>query len=70
MSNVYIVKLSNPVQMDHTGHHFTGKETTWLHVVASSFENAIKAVSYKYPTAVVIGIDMLNYTGTPIVIGE
>ncbi len=70
MRNIYCVKLARPVPMTPSGHHYSGKETTWLHVVASSIANAVAAVEMKYPGAEVRGVDVLNYTGTPIVLGD
>ncbi len=69
MKNVYSVKLVRPVSMNASP-HFGGKETGWVYVVASSFENACDAVRRKYPAAEIKGIDLLNYTGVPIVIGD
>lgn len=70
MKNVYTVNLVKPVKMDASGHHFTGKETSWLHVTASSFENALAAVRAKYPDVGIRSINVLNYDGVPIVAGE
>ncbi len=70
MRNVYCVKLAKPVKTEPAGHHFTGRETMWLHVVASSFPAAVAAVEKKYPGAEVRGVDLLNYSGIPIVLGD
>ena len=69
MMNVYNVKLAKEIKLDAGLHHF-GRTTTWLYVVASSFENAIVAVQRKYPGVEIRGVDLLNYTGVPIVSGE
>jgi hypothetical protein len=69
MRNVYTVKLASQVKTE-PGHHFSGKETSWIYVVASSFELAIAAVQLKYPGASIRGIDLMNYTGVPIVAGD
>ncbi len=69
MRNVYNVKLAKPVKCEVGLHHF-GRDTTWLYVVATSFHAAERAVREKYPEAEVRGIDMMNYTGVPIVVGE
>jgi hypothetical protein len=68
--NVYCVKLGKPVRTEPTGHHFTGKETSWLYVLASSFPAAVAAVERKYPGAEIRGVDLVNYTGVPIVLGD
>lgn len=70
MKNIYCVKLTRPVKTDHTAPHFGSKETTHLYVVASSFSAAHDAIQKKHPGAEVRGIDMLNYSGVPIVIGD
>jgi hypothetical protein len=70
MKNVYVVKLAKPVGMVPQGHHYAGKNTIWLHVLASSFAQAHEAVQRKYPGAQVRGIDLLNYDDIPIVVGE
>jgi hypothetical protein len=69
MRNVYCAKLCKPVKME-TSAHFSGRETMWLYVVASSFSNAHDAVIQKYPGAEIRGIDLINYTGVPIVLGD
>lgn len=69
MLNVYCVKLSQTVKIEPS-HHFGGRETGWLYVVASSFESAIAAVQRKHPGTDIKGIDLMNYTGIPIVTGE
>jgi hypothetical protein len=70
VKNVYTVKLAVPVKTEPAVHGFSGKSSTYLYVVASSFDNALKAVAAKYPDSEVRGIDMLNYAGVPIVAGD
>lgn len=70
MRNVYIVKLGHPIKTDACSPGFSGKESSWLYVVASSFANAHDAVLKKYPYAEIRGVDLMNYTGVPIVIGD
>jgi hypothetical protein len=70
MRNVYCVKLAKPVKTEPAPSHFSGRESTWLYVVASSFANAAAAVEAKHPGAEVRGIDLMNYTGIPIVLGD
>jgi len=70
MQYVYVVKLASPVQTEPQGHYYSGKQATYLHVVASSFANAQEAVVKKYPKAEVRGIDLLNYSSIPLVIGD
>lgn len=70
MRNVYSVKLAKPVKIESAGPHFGGAPTTYLYVVASSFAAAHDAVERKYPDAEVRGIDLMNYTGIPIVLGD
>jgi hypothetical protein len=67
--NVYCVKLAKPVKVD-AGTPFSGRESMWLYVVASSFAAAHDAVEKKYPGAEIRGIDLMNYTGIPIVLGD
>lgn len=69
MKNVYVVRLSKPVKMDVMAPH-TGRETSHLYVVASSFPNATEAVLKKHPCAVIRGIDHMNYEGMPVVVGD
>lgn len=69
MMNVYSVKLTKSVKVE-PAHHFGGKETIWLYVTASSFENALAAVAEKYPGAEVSTVNLMNYTGVPIVAGK
>lgn len=70
MRNVYTVKLAKPLKTEGGLHHFGGRETSWLYVVATSFANAHDAVLRKYPGVEVRGVDMMNYTGVPIVMGD
>ncbi len=70
MKYVYVVKLAMPVKMQPAGHHYSGKETSWLHVVASSYANAVTAVEAKYGPVCIVGINCLNYNDVPIVVGE
>ena len=70
MKNVYSVRLSSAVSMEPAVAHFSGKTTTHLYVVASSFASAIEAVQKKHSGAEVRGVDLMNYAGVPIVVGE
>jgi hypothetical protein len=70
MRNVYSVKLAKPVGMVPGGAHFSGNQTSWLYVAASTFHDAEQAVLAKYPAAEIRGIDLLNYSGVPIVVGD
>lgn len=69
MKNIYVAKLAGMVKIEPTP-HFGSKETSNLYVVASSYEAALAAVQAKHPGASVRGIDLLNYTGVPIVVGD
>lgn len=69
MLNLYTVKLAKPLKLPSVTPQF-GRETSTLFVVASSFDDAILASVAKYPEIEIRGIDLLNYAGTPIVIGE
>lgn len=69
MLNLYTVKLSKPLKLPSVTPQF-GRETSNLFVVASSFDNALLAAVAKYPEVEIRGVDLLNYAGTPIVIGE
>lgn len=69
--NVYTAQLAKPVKTEPGAPmSFSGRESTYLHVVASSFENVVAAVMKKHPDAEIRGISLLNYMGVPIVIGE
>lgn len=71
MRNVYVVKLAEAVKLGPAavGPHF-GPATLHLYVVASSFQAAQAAVERAYPQAAVRGIDLMNYKGVPIVLGD
>lgn len=68
MQSVYSVKLADAIKLEGGGPHFAS-QTTWL-VVATSFANAHDVVMAKYPQAKIRGIDQLNYSGVPIVMGN
>lgn len=57
--NVYTVKLAKPVKTDQHLHGFSGKESMWLYVVATSFSGAHDAVLKKYPEAEIRGVDLM-----------
>jgi hypothetical protein len=71
MKNVYVVQLAEPVtiQLD-AAPHFSGKSTSHVYVVASTFNNAIRAAELKYPGVAIRSINLMNYSGLPIVAGE
>jgi hypothetical protein len=68
--NVYTVQLTKPIETVPSDHHYTGRQATYLHVVASSYANVVAAVEKKYPGVKIQGIQLLNYLSVPIVIGE
>ena len=71
MKNVYTAQLAKPVKTDPGAPmSFSGKESSYLHVIASTFANAVEAVHKKYPGVEIRGISLLNYMGVPIVIGD
>lgn len=70
MKNIYSVQLVKPVKTESHVHGFSGKESSNVFVIASTFATAAEAVNAKYPGVEVRGITMMNYLGMPIVIGE
>lgn len=69
MRNIYVVRLNKSVRLE-VSPLFGSRDTTHLYVVASSFEGALAAVVRKHPGIEVRGIELVNYTGVPIVSGE
>ena len=67
--NVYLVELSKPVKVDSTAPHFSGKDTDWIYVTASSFPEAEAATKKRHTGCKIVSIRLLD-EGTPILAGE
>jgi sugar lactone lactonase YvrE len=70
MRNLYVVTLVDSVEISPTAPHFGGKVTHTLYVIASSLTAAEDAVQKKYQNAKLKRIEILNYSGVPIVLGD
>ncbi len=69
MKNVYCIRLTKPIETV-PGVMFSGKGSNHLYVVASTIVAALAAVSEKYPGVEIRGMDVINYQGVPIVVGD
>lgn len=67
--NIYLVNLQGNVDIDPAP-HFGSKTTSSLYVLATSIDRVLAAVLRRFPGAAIRRIELINYTGTPIVLGD
>jgi hypothetical protein len=69
VKDIFCVRLDKHVEVAPAP-HFGSKSTGCLYVVASSFALAVEAVGRRYPQAKVRGVECLNWSGVPIILGD